>query len=93
MPATLILAAVREIPPGWVMTYGDVAEYSGTRSARRVGRVLAVSGADVPWHRVVKADGSCAPHLYGEQRALLEAEGVPFCGDRVDLAAHRWDGS
>jgi alkylated DNA nucleotide flippase Atl1 len=38
------------------------------------------------------ADGRCAPHKVREQRALLEREGVRFVGDRVDMAAHRWDG-
>ncbi len=87
-----VLAAVAEIPPGKVMTYGDVAEYAGIRSARTVGRVLAADGDLVPWHRVLRADGSLAEHLYTEQRQRLLAEGVRFRGDRVDLTAHRWDG-
>jgi alkylated DNA nucleotide flippase Atl1 len=41
----------------------------------------------VPWQRVVRADGSLAK---GErQRALLEAEGVPFRGERVDMSVAR----
>jgi methylated-DNA-protein-cysteine methyltransferase-like protein len=87
-----ILAAIESIPPGFVMTYGDVAEFAGTRSARMVGRVLAMDGGTVPWHRVVRADGSLAEHLYSEQRQLLLGEGVRFDGDRVRLAEHRWDG-
>jgi alkylated DNA nucleotide flippase Atl1 len=78
------------------MSYGDVAEYTGTRSARRVGRVLALHGAtvpDLPWQRVVRADGSLATHKADRQRERLEAEGVRFAGDRVDMARHRWDGS
>ena len=90
--ARLVLAAVAEIPPGRVMTYGDVAEYAGIRSARTVGRVLAGDGGTVPWHRVLRADGSLAEHLYTEQRQRLLAEGVRFVGDRVELAAFRWDG-
>jgi methylated-DNA-protein-cysteine methyltransferase related protein len=90
--AHLVLAAVAEIPAGKVMTYGDVAEYAGIRSARTVGRVLAGDGGTVPWHRVLRADGSLAEHLYTEQRQRLLAEGVRFVGDRVDLAAFRWDG-
>ena len=90
--STQVLAAVAEIPPGKVMTYGDVAEYAGIRSARTVGRVLAADGDLVPWHRVLRADGSLAEHLYTEQRQRLLAEGVRFRGDRVDLTAHRWDG-
>ncbi len=98
-----ILAAVAAIPPGRVMSYGDVAEYAGGKSGRTVGRVLSQSGTgrydhlvddieNLPWHRVLRADGSLAVHKDDEQRQRLLAEGVRFRGDRVDLAAHRWDG-
>jgi methylated-DNA-protein-cysteine methyltransferase related protein len=90
--AEKILACIESIPPGRVMTYGDVAEFVGVRSARTVGRVLARDDGSVPWHRVLRADGSLAEHLYTEQRQRLLAEGVRFRGDRVDLAAFRWDG-
>jgi alkylated DNA nucleotide flippase Atl1 len=75
------------------MTYGDVAEFIGSRAARMVGRVLARSGGAVPWHRVVRADGTCAEHLAAEQYQLLRAEGVPIAGGRVVLTRCRWDGS
>lgn len=98
-----ILAAVFAIPPGRVMSYGDVAEYAGGRSGRTVGRVLSLSGTgrydalverieDLPWHRVVRADGSLAVHKDDEQRQRLLAEGVRLRGDRVVLAEFRWDG-
>lgn len=87
-----ILACIETIPAGRVMTYGDVAEYVGVRSARQVGRVLAYDGGSVPWHRVLRADGSLADHLYDEQRQRLLGEGVRFVGDRVDLRRHRWNG-
>ncbi len=87
-----ILACVESIPPGRVMTYGDVAEYVGSRAPRMVGRVLALDDGSVPWHRVLRADGSCASHLYDEQRGRLLSEGVQFLGRRVDLATFRWDG-
>ena len=90
--AERILACIESIPPGRVMTYGDVAELAGTRSARVVGRVLAQDDGSVPWHRVLRADGSLAEHLYSEQRQRLLAEGVRFRGDRVELASFRWDG-
>jgi methylated-DNA-protein-cysteine methyltransferase-like protein len=75
-----ILAAVRTIPPGRVTTYGDLSP----GAPRHAGAVLAHGhDPDVPWHRVVRADGSLAK---GEdQRRLLEAEGVPFRGKRVDM--------
>ncbi len=75
------------------MTYGDVAEYAGTRSARTVGRVLAQDGGSVPWHRVLRSDGSLAEHLFSEQRQRLLSEGVRFSGARVELDRFRWDGS
>jgi alkylated DNA nucleotide flippase Atl1 len=77
-----ILAAVRAIPPGRVTTYGDLSP----GAPRRAGAVLArCHDATVPWHRVVRADGSLAK---GErQRRLLEGEAVPFRGERVDMRA------
>ena len=96
MPASphseAILAAIESIPPGRVMSYGDVAEYAGVSSARMVGRILAVEAADVPWHRVLRADGTPAPHLRTRQLERLRAEGVPMRGERVDMPAARWDG-
>jgi methylated-DNA-protein-cysteine methyltransferase related protein len=78
--AQRVIARVREIPPGFVRAYGDVSP----GAPRFAGTVLfACEDPDVPWHRVVRADGSLAK---GErQRALLEAEGVPFRGGRVDM--------
>ena len=75
-----ILALVRSVPEGFVTTYGDLCP----EAPRFAGSVMShCEDASVPWHRVVRADGSLA---VGErQRALLEAEGVPFAGARVDL--------
>ena len=81
--AAEILARVRAIPPGFVRTFGDV----DPRAPRLVGRVLATTTERVPWHRVVRADGS-AP-LGEEQLARLRSEGVPVRGGRVDLARTR----
>jgi methylated-DNA-protein-cysteine methyltransferase-like protein len=91
--AQRVLAAVEAIPPGRVMTYGDVAEYAGLRSPRTVGQVLAADDGSVPWHRVMRADGSLAPHIADEQRQRLLGEGVLFRGAKVDLARFRWDGA
>ena len=90
--AQRILACVESIPPGQVLTYGDVAELAGTRSPRVVGNVLAMDGGTVPWHRVLRFDGSLAPHVLDEQRQRLLSEGVRFVGAKVDLARFRWDG-
>jgi methylated-DNA-protein-cysteine methyltransferase related protein len=79
-----ILDEVRAIPPGYVRTYGDLSP----GAPRFAGAVLAgLEDHSVPWHRVVRADGTLA--VGARQRQLLEAEGVPFRGQRVDLAAAR----
>ncbi len=91
--ACRILACVESIPRGKVMTYGDVAEWAAARTPRLVGRVLAEDGGTVPWHRVLHADGTFAPHLRDEQRERLIAEGVRVHNGRVDLRAYRWDGT
>jgi len=81
-----ILRRVRAIPPGFVRTYGDVSP----GAPRLAGYVLGRSdGHEVPWHRVVRADGSLAMGV--RQRRLLEAEAVPFRSDRVLLAIARLD--
>jgi alkylated DNA nucleotide flippase Atl1 len=78
-----ILDRIRAIPEGFVRTYGDI----DPKAPRRVGQVLASTHEDVPWHRVVRADGSVAK---GEkQLRLLRKEGVPLRGTRVDLDVAR----
>jgi methylated-DNA-protein-cysteine methyltransferase related protein len=78
-----ILQRIRATPPGFVRTYGDVSP----GAPRFAGTVLAATKESVPWWRVVRADGTLAKGR--RQRLLLEEEGVPFRGDRVDLAAAR----
>ncbi len=91
-------AAIRAIPPGSVMTYGDVAKTAGyPRWARRVGYALSsCDDATVPWWRVVNARGAIsrgggrAPEDADRQRDMLENEGVPVdLEGRIDLAARR----
>ena len=93
--AERVLDVVDRIPPGRVLSYGDVAEYLGQGGARGVGAVMARHGGAVPWWRVLRADGTVAPGL--EDRAFdhYRAEGTPLSrgGTRVDLARARWDGS
>lgn len=90
--AVAVLDVVDTIPPGRVATYGDVARVLGLGSPRQVGQVLARHGVEVPWWRVVMADGSPAPHHATEQLARLRAEGVAANGRRVDLRSARWAG-
>lgn len=91
--ARLVLDAVERIPRGKVMSYGDVAEFVGAGSARAVGTVMARHGSEVPWHRVLHNDGTCATHKSERQLDLLREEGVPVVGARVDMRRARWDGT
>ncbi len=87
-----VRAVVRSIPPGETSSYGEVAERAGMPGrARLVGRVLAEDGHDLPWHRVLRADGTCAPHIAREQGARLRVEGVLLVDGRLvrDPAARR----
>jgi alkylated DNA nucleotide flippase Atl1 len=82
--AGLILQRVRATPAGFVRTYGDVSP----GAPRVAGAVLsACTDKRVPWHRIVRADGSLTQGA--RQRALLEREGVPFRGSRVDMRVAR----
>ena len=79
-----ILERVRGTPTGFVRTYGDVSP----GAPRMAGATLAAcEDPAVPWHRIVRADGSLAKGT--RQRQLLEAEGVPFRGARVDMRVAR----
>jgi O-6-methylguanine DNA methyltransferase len=91
--ARAVLDAVDRIPRGKVMSYRDVAEYVGSGSARAVGMVMSRHGSEVPWHRVLHADGTCATHKSDRQLATLVEEGVPMRGERVDMVKARWDGA
>lgn len=88
-----VRAVVVSIPPGTVLGYGDVAELAGLRSARLVGRILAEDGADLPWYRVLRSNGTVADHLRHRQLELLRGEGVLADGDRVNMRRYRWGGS
>jgi alkylated DNA nucleotide flippase Atl1 len=79
-----ILRRARAVPLGFVTTYGDLCP----GAPRAAGRALsACRDPSVPWQRIVRADGSLAKGAH--QRRLLEAEGVPFRGARVDMGTAR----
>jgi methylated-DNA-protein-cysteine methyltransferase-like protein len=88
------------IPRGHVLTYGEVARLAGMRrAARRVSQAMrrAPKGMDLPWHRVVNAQGriSFPPESPGFQRQkdLLEAEGVIFLNGKIDLERFGYQGA
>ena len=96
-----IYAVVRQVPRGYVVTYGQVARIVGGISAQMVGFALSAlrerpGVEEVPWQRVINAQGKVSPHGYGFgthiQRELLEEEGVRFDATGcVDLSIFRWE--
>ena len=93
--AERVLDVVERIPPGQVLSYGDIAELLGDGGPRRVGRVLARDGSAVPWWRVLRADGTHADGIRERALDLLRAEGAAVRGTgpngRVDMRRARWD--
>ena len=99
--AERVLDVVEGIPPGRVMTYGDVAEWLEEGGPRQVGRVMALYGGAVPWWRVLRADGVLLPGHELEALDRYRTEGTPLKEasraaeghlPRVDMKRARWDG-
>jgi alkylated DNA nucleotide flippase Atl1 len=89
-----VLAFVETVPPGRVVTYGQIADHLagvGHRGgARHVGRVMALEGAAVAWWRVVRADGTLPPHLVVDAQREWAREKTPVKRGRVDVAKAVW---
>ena len=100
-----VLDIVDTIPPGRVMTYGDVAAALGSRAARAVGQVMSHYGSDVAWWRVIRAGGHppvehealALPFYLAEGTPLVQSPLVPSplvppaaAAYRIDYAAARW---
>ncbi len=95
--ASRVLDVVDSIPPGRVMSYGDIAEYLGAGlGPRQVGRVMSVYGGAVAWWRVIHSDGTPAPGHDSRAVAHYLAEGTPLRSARppvrVDMRRARWPG-
>jgi methylated-DNA-protein-cysteine methyltransferase-like protein len=92
-----IYEAVRQIPPGKVATYGQIAKIVDRCTPRMVGYAMAAlrGRTDVPWQRVINAKGEISARSRGEgalrQRKLLGKEGIRFDQrGRVDFKKYRW---
>jgi alkylated DNA nucleotide flippase Atl1 len=96
--ASRVLDLADAIPPGRVMSYGDVAEYLGRGGPRQVGRVMALWGGGVAWWRVIHADGSLLRGHEREATTHYIAEGTPLVPPtegravRVNMRRARWTG-
>ena len=94
-----ILLVIRQIPPGRVATYGQIAWIGGAATPRMAGYALGglPPDTDIPWQRVVNSQGGISPRgdplATDRQRKWLEAEGVQFLPDgRIDLSRFGWAG-
>jgi methylated-DNA-protein-cysteine methyltransferase related protein len=95
---------VRRVPSGRVATYGQIALMLGAPQGvdpdayrafgpRWVGGAMAACPEDVPWQRVINSQGKISQRPGAEkQRHLLEAEGVQFVSDKVDMQKYGWHG-
>lgn len=94
--AQAVLDIVDQIPPGKVLSYGDLAELLGQGGPRQVGSVMSRYGSSVPWWRVTRVSGQAPPDLQDEALAHWRAEetilvGGPVAGCRVDMTRAHWD--
>ena len=99
-----VWSLVRQVPRGKVVTYGQIAQtlpppaemdpqtYKAL-SSRWVGSALAACPPDVPWQRVINAQGKISDRPGAQrQRHLLEQEGIVFVKDKVNLKVYQWRG-
>ncbi|MGE6378777.1 MGMT family protein [Peribacillus muralis] len=91
-----VIKIIQQIPPGKVMTYGQIGQLAGSpRGARQVVRILHSSSKkhQLPWHRVINAKGEIGIKADGaaeHQRIMLESEGVLLTNrNTIDLQAYR----
>lgn len=96
--AARVLDVVETIPPGKVMSYGDIAEYLGEGGPRQVGRVMTLWGGGVAWWRVVHANGSLLAGHEREALARYREERTPLRGAAdgspagINMRQARWSG-
>lgn len=94
-----IYKLVKQIPPGQVATYGQIARMVGECGPRQVGYAMAAipDGEDIPWHRVINSQGRVSVRSQGSedprQIVLLKREGVAFSkSGKIDFNEFAWFG-
>ncbi|WP_404285834.1 MGMT family protein [Glutamicibacter arilaitensis] len=78
------------VPPGAVLSYGDVAELLGVGGARQAGKAMGSSPAWTPWWRILRADGTLTAALAERGNEAWSLENTPRRGQRVDMTQARW---
>ena len=85
-----VLRAVEQVPPGRLVTYGDIGRVVGV-GARQVGTIMRHWGSNVAWWRVVNASGALPSHLRDEAAALWAGEGIVAGSGQGFLERYRVD--
>ena len=93
-----VYSLMAQLPDDKVTTYGDIAAFAGSpRAARIVGGIAHMGPDNLPWHRLVNAQGGLAigfPGGQDVQRQLLMQNGI-VCNEQwkvVDFKMRRWSG-
>jgi len=79
------------IPPGAVLSYGDIAELLGSGGPRQVGKAMSAAPSGTPWWRVLRADGNIAEPLLPRASEHWDSEQLAQPGRRVDMKKLRWN--
>ena len=86
-----VLKRVKEIPPGTVVTYGDIGDRKRANVGGAMVYLVDYEDAKLPWHRVIKQDGQLSDRAMSGQRDRLRAEGITFDADgHVNLDQYQW---
>lgn len=83
-------ALARLVPPGAVLSYGDMAELLGSGSARQTGKAMGSAPAGTPWWRILRADGTITAALATAASGHWDAEGLAVPGRRIHMDRKRW---
>ena len=78
------------VPPGCVLSYGDVAELLDAGGARQAGKAMSQAPQGTPWWRIVRADGTLHPALAARAAEAWQAEQLAGPTGKISMAKKRW---